>query len=65
MGETSGYIVDYRSARNVLDALCNYLGIHVDASSYQEQIDQIDTASTMLASDSKNDGDDDDLVYIR
>ena len=65
MGETSGYIVDYRSARNVLDALCGYLGVHVDTSSYQEQIEQIDTASTMLASDSQNDEEEEDLVYIR
>ncbi len=65
MGETSGYIVDYRSARNVLDALCNYLGVHVDTSSYQDQIDQMDTASTMLASESQNDEKEEDLVYIR
>ena len=65
IGETSGYIEDYRSARNVLDALCAYLGVHVDTSSYSEQIEQIDSASAMLTSESQDGGEEEDLVYIR
>ncbi len=35
MGETSGYIIDYKSARNVVHALAALLGIDVDTSSFQ------------------------------
>lgn len=65
MGETSGYIVDYRSARNVVNAVCALLGISVDSSSFQEQIDGIEAASEAIAEKSQETDDPEDLVYIR
>ena len=65
MGETSGYIVDYRSARNVVNSVCALLGIDVDTSSFQEQIDGIEAASEAIAEKSQAEESPDDLVYIR
>ncbi len=42
MGETSGFIVDHKSARNVVDVLCKFLGIKIDTSEMQVSIDQVD-----------------------
>ena len=65
MGETSGYIVDYRSARNVVNAVCALLGISVDTSSFQEQIDGIEAASEAIAEKAQAAEDPEDLIYIR
>lgn len=65
MGETSGYIVDQRSARNVVNSLCALLGIDVDTSSFQEQIDAIEAASESMAQESQEREPEEDLVYIR
>lgn len=65
MGETSGYIVDYRSARNVVNAVCALLGINVDTSSFQEQIDGIEAASEAIAEKAQAAKDPEDLIYIR
>lgn len=65
MGETSGYIVDHRSARNVINALAAFLGIDVDTSSFQEQIDSIEAASEAVSAQSQTPEEPEDLVYIR
>ena len=65
MGETSGYIVDHRSARYVVDAMCALLGIQVDTSEFQPFVDQIETASEAASAESGEDEDEEDLVYIR
>lgn len=65
MGETSGYIVDYRSARNVVNALAALIGVDVDTSSFQEQIDGIEAASEAVATQSQTPEEPEDLVYIR
>lgn len=65
MGETSGYIVDHRSARNVVNALAALIGVDVDTSSFQEQIDGIEAASEAVTAQSQAPEEPEDLVYIR
>ena len=48
IGETSGYILDSKSARNLVDVLANMLGIEIDTSDMQTEIDQIDTIAEQV-----------------
>lgn len=64
MGETSGYIIDPRSARNVVNALALLLGMDVDTSEFEEAAGQIDQAS-MLSQESEAVAPPEDLSYIR
>lgn len=64
MGETSGYIVDHRSSRNVVNVLGNLLGTTFDTSEFQPFIDQIEKAC-IQASDAQEAGPAEDLSYIR
>ena len=63
MGETSGYIIDARSARNVMNALCILLGVEADTSELAEAADQIDAAS--IAAPEEAEAPAEDLSYIR
>ena len=65
MGGPSGYIVNDRSARNVVNAVCALLGINVDTSSFQEQVDGIEAASEAIAEKAQAAEDPEDLIYIR
>lgn len=42
MGETSGYLVDYKSASKVLDVLEKLLGTEVDRTEFNEKCQQVD-----------------------
>lgn len=64
MGETSGYIVDHRSARNVAECMCRILGVDVDLSPYDDFVKTIDEASIAIEQDEKP-SEPEDLVYIR
>jgi len=44
MGETSGYIVDPKSADSLLGVLCSLLGIEVDHTSLQERAEDMEQA---------------------
>ena len=63
MGETSGYIVDHKSARNVLGVLGRMLGIEIDTSELQAGIDQIDEINRKALG--KAPEPEEDLTYIR
>ncbi len=65
MGETSGYISDHRSAKNVVHAIAALLGIDVDTSSFQTQVDAIEAASEIAGQESQSPQEEEDLVYIR
>lgn len=64
MGETSGYIVDARSARNVVNALALFLQTDIDTSDLADAADQVDAAS-MEAPDVEQLAAPEDLSYIR
>lgn len=58
MGETSGYIMDYKSARNLVNVIGNIIGIKFDTLELQSMIDKVDDinkkAQTMLVDESKS-----------
>lgn len=58
MGETSGYIIDHKSARNLVNIVGNIIGIKFDTSEIQSMVDRVDDinrkAQTMLADESKS-----------
>lgn len=63
MGETSGYIADAKAARAVVNTLCGILGIEIDTSEMQEDIDHIDEINNQVKELAEsNPG---DLSYIR
>lgn len=64
MGETSGYVVDFKSARNVVNVLGGILGIAFDTSSLQVGIDQIDEITSIALKDDSSEPEE-DLTYIR
>ncbi len=64
MGETSGYIVDFKSARNVVDVLGSILGVTLDTSSLQIGIDQVDEITSVALKEEPS-GPEEDLTYIR
>jgi hypothetical protein len=63
MGETSGFLVDHKSAQKVVEVLCRFLGIEIDTSEMQENIEQIDQINdeVQALADSKPE----DLSYYR
>lgn len=63
MGETSGYIVDHKSARNVVQVLGRMFGVEVDTSELQAGIDQIDEINSKALSMASEPPE--DLTYIR
>jgi len=42
MGETSGFLLDHKSAKCVVDVLCKVLGVKLDTSEMQEDIQQVE-----------------------
>jgi len=67
MGETSGYFVDPRSARSVLQVLCKFLGIEVDFTSLETKAKQIDEITSRIKEDieaSESEERKDDLRYF-
>jgi uncharacterized protein (TIGR00162 family) len=42
MGETSGFLLDHKSAKCVVDVLCKILGIELDTTEMQEDIQQVE-----------------------
>ncbi len=66
MGETSGYLVDPKSAQSVLEILSDVLGVKVDFSDLQSRAEQMDKLAQQLrdlehAADNPSD---EDLRYI-
>jgi len=67
MGETSGYFVDPRSAKAVLDVLSKYLRMSLDFSSLDAKALQIDEITSRIKEDieaSENEEKKDDLRYF-
>jgi uncharacterized protein len=67
MGETSGYFVDPRSARGVLEVLSKYLNLKIDFTSLETKARQIDEITSRIKEDieaSETDERKDDLRYF-
>jgi uncharacterized protein (TIGR00162 family) len=65
MGETSGYLVDPKSAQAVLDALCDLLDFEVDYGSLSERADEMEEVmEKMQEMETAQAPTDDDLRYI-
>ena len=67
MGETSGYFVDPRSARAILEVLSRFIGIELDLSSLEVRARQIDEITSRIKEDIEaNETEDrkDDLRYF-
>ena len=65
MGETSGYLVDPKSAQAVLDALCTLLDFEVDYGSLSERADEMEEVmEKMQEMETAQAPTDDDLRYI-
>lgn len=63
IGETSGFIIDVKSARNVIDVLASIFGIEIDTSDLKDAVDQIEKINNKakeLSPESSNE----DLSYI-
>lgn len=63
VGETSGFIVDVKSARNVINTLASIFEMEIDTSDLNDAVDQIEKINNkakQLAPESSND----DLSYI-
>ncbi len=63
MGETSGYLVDPKSAARVLSVLCTLLGIEVDATTLEERGREMERMIERLV-DTERTMRDDELRYI-
>lgn len=63
IGETSGYISDSKSAKCVVDVLCEFLEIKLDTSEMQESIDKVDEINNQVQELSQEDPN--ALTYIR
>ncbi|MCQ8894464.1 MAG: proteasome assembly chaperone family protein [Methanolinea sp.] len=63
MGETSGYLVDPKSAARVLEVLCTLLGIEVNATTLQERGRELEHMIQRLV-DTERTLQDDELRYI-
>ena len=66
MGETSGYLVDPKSARAVLEVLQDLLGFEVDFEALDERADEMEEVISRLTEmeQGPSPGSDDDLRYI-
>ena len=63
MGETSGFIVDHKSASCVVDVLCKFLGIELDTSEMQEDIKQVEQINQEVQAMAETNPE--DLSYFR
>ena len=63
IGETSGYILDSKSARNLVDVLASMFGVEIDTSDMQTDIDQIETIAEKVG-DAASQKTHEDLSYI-
>ena len=63
MGETSGYLVDYKSASKVLDVLEKLLGTEVDRTEFNEKCQQVDFIAGKVK-ELENSKNKDNLGYI-
>jgi len=63
MGETSGFIVDHKSAKALVDVLCKYLGIELDTSEMQESVEQVEQINQEVQALAETDPE--DLSYFR
>ena len=64
MGETSGYLVDPKSARAVLGVLEAVLGFEVDVSSLEERAEEMEEVVRKIQEMEQGPSPDDDLRYI-
>ena len=66
MGETSGYLVDPKSARAILDVLCARLDFEVDYASLDERADEMEEVMEKMQEMQQQGAQtpDDDLRYI-
>jgi hypothetical protein len=64
MGETSGYLVDPKSARAVLQVLEAVLGLEVDFSSLEERAEEMEEVVRKIQEMEQGPSPDDDLRYI-
>ncbi|MBN1167279.1 MAG: proteasome assembly chaperone family protein [Methanospirillaceae archaeon] len=62
MGETSGYLVDPKSATLLLEILCKLIGIEVDTSNLHERAAEMEDALSKIAEQEK--GQEEELSYI-
>jgi len=63
MGETSGYLVDPKSAAGVLDVLCTLLGLRIDATTLQQRGMEMEHMIQKLV-DTERATENDELRYI-
>jgi len=63
MGETSGYLVDPKSAARVLSVLCTLLGIEVNATTLEERGREMEHMIERLV-DTERSMREDELRYI-
>lgn len=63
MGETSGFLLDHKSAKCVVDVFCKLLGIKLDTSEMQDDIQQVEQINNDVQALSEITPD--DLSYFR
>lgn len=63
MGETSGFLVDHKSASNVVDAVCKLLRIEIDTSEMNDEIKQVEQINQEVQALSETNPE--DLSYFR
>jgi len=63
MGETSGFLVDHKSGERVVECLCKFLGMKIDTSEMQTDINQIDMINTEVQAMAETSPE--DLSYFR
>ncbi len=63
MGETSGFIIDSRSAKCVVDVLCRLLKIKIDTKELQSSAEQVDQLNDEVQA--LTEANPEDLSYFR
>lgn len=63
MGETSGFIIDSKSAKCVVDVLCKFLGIEIDTSEIESSAEQVDQLNNEVQALTETNPE--DLSYFR
>ncbi len=63
MGETSGFILDHKSAKCVVNVLCKMLGVDIDTSEMEEDIAQVEQINEEVQA--LNTSSPEDLSYYR
>lgn len=64
MGETSGYLVDYKSASKILDVLEKLLGTELDRTEFNEKCQQVDIIAGKVKEMEQSRGNNNNLGYI-